>query len=71
MFLGDVVHCPIQLVEDEWGALFDVDPAKAKATRNALARELEGDGVPVAPAHVPGLRFGRLLPAEGRRRWVV
>ena len=27
--------------------------------------------IPVAAAHFPGLRFGRLLPAEGKRRWVV
>jgi hypothetical protein len=24
-----------------------------------------------APAHFPGMRFGRLLPGEGQRRWVV
>ena len=48
MFLGDVVHCPIQLEEDEWSALFDVDPELAKRTRNALARELEGSDVRVS-----------------------
>ena len=37
----------------------------------AVARELEGEGVQASGAHFPGLRFGRLLPAEGRRRWVV
>ena len=71
MFLGDVVHCPIQLVDDDWEALFDVDPAQARKTRNALAAELEGSNTPLAPAHVPNLKFGRLIPAEGRRRWVV
>ena len=39
MFLGDLVHCPVQLEDDEWAALFDVDPVLAKRTRNALARE--------------------------------
>ena len=52
------------------GRLGDVDPDLAKRTRNALARELEGTDVPVAAAHFPGMRFGRLLAAEGRRRWV-
>ena len=71
MFLGDVVHCPVQLEDDEWAALFDVDPALAKRTRNALARELEGTNVRVSGAHFPEMTFGRLVLAEGRRRFVV
>jgi len=56
MLLGDVAHC---------------DPVLAARTRVALNRELEGSDIPVAAAHFPGLRFGRLLRGEGRRRWVV
>jgi glyoxylase-like metal-dependent hydrolase (beta-lactamase superfamily II) len=69
LLLGDVVHCPVELMEDEWEAVVDVDPALARQTREALARELEGGDVPVAAAHFPGLRFGRLLSAAGRRHW--
>ena len=69
MLLGDVVHCPIELVEDDWEAIFDVDPALARRTREALSRELVGKDIPVAAAHFPGLRFGRLLPGEARRAW--
>jgi len=71
LLLGDVVHCPVELLESEWGGLGDVDPALAKQTRNALARELEGKETPISAAHFPGMQFGRLLSAEGRRRWVV
>lgn len=72
MLLGDVVHCPVQLVEEDWAGLVDVDPAMARRTRNALARELEGQDVPVAGAHFPGMALGRLLTgAQGKRRWVV
>lgn len=71
MLLGDVVHCPVELLDDEWASIGDVDPTLAKQTRIALARELEGDDVPVAAAHFPGLEFGRLLVGEGRRSWVV
>ncbi len=71
MLLGDVVHCPIELVDDEWAGMSDVDPKLARRTRLALARELEGSDVPVAGAHFAGMQFGRLLPAEGQRRWVV
>jgi glyoxylase-like metal-dependent hydrolase (beta-lactamase superfamily II) len=71
MLLGDVVHCAVELLDEEWAGLGDVDPALAKATRNALARELEGADVPAAAAHFPGMRFGRLLAANGRRSWVI
>jgi glyoxylase-like metal-dependent hydrolase (beta-lactamase superfamily II) len=71
MLLGDVVHCAVELLDDEWAGMGDVDPALARRTRVALARELEGQDVPVAAAHFPGLQFGRLLLGEGQRRWVV
>ena len=71
MLLGDVVHCPVQLVDDEWAGLFDMDPALARQTRTALSRELEGADIPVAAAHFPGMEFGRLIRGEGRRRWIV
>jgi glyoxylase-like metal-dependent hydrolase (beta-lactamase superfamily II) len=69
MLLGDVVHCPIEFVDDDWEALFDVDPQLAQRTRTALARELDGTDTPVAAAHFPGLQFGRLLAAQPRRNW--
>ncbi len=69
LLLGDVVHCPVELLEDEWTMLMDVDPALAARTREALAKELEGSDLPVAAAHFPGLRFGRLLAGQGRRHW--
>jgi glyoxylase-like metal-dependent hydrolase (beta-lactamase superfamily II) len=69
VLLGDVVHCPVELLEPEWEGLGDVDPALARRTREALARELEGGEVPMAAAHFPGLAFGRLLRGVGRRTW--
>lgn len=71
MLLGDVVHCPVELLDDEWGGIYDVDPDLAQRTRVALARELEGTDTPVAAAHFPGLAFGRLLSGQGRRQWAV
>jgi glyoxylase-like metal-dependent hydrolase (beta-lactamase superfamily II) len=70
LLLGDVVHCAVELLDDEWAGVADVDPAMAQRARNALARELEGTDVPVAAAHFPGLKFGRVLAGQGRRQWV-
>lgn len=72
MLLGDVVHCPVQLVDEDWAGVFDVDPELARRSRTALARELEGQDIPVAGAHFPGLKLGRLLTGgQGRRLWAV
>lgn len=71
MLLGDVVHCPVELLDDEWSGMSDVDPDLARRTRIALVKELEGTETPVAAAHFPGLRFGRLLFGSGRRSWAL
>ncbi|MGH9017969.1 MAG: MBL fold metallo-hydrolase [Acidimicrobiales bacterium] len=70
LLLGDVVHCPAELLSDDWEAVFDVDRDLARRTRQALAEELAGSDIPAAGAHFPGLRFGRLLAGQGRRHWV-
>lgn len=70
VLLGDVVHCPAELVEDEWETIGDVDPALARRTATALAREYEGGEVTIGAAHFSDLRFGRLLTGERQRRWV-
>jgi glyoxylase-like metal-dependent hydrolase (beta-lactamase superfamily II) len=69
--LGDAVTCPVQLEEPDWRAISDVDPALAARTREALFRELEASGDLTMAAHFPDLRFGRVLPGEGVRRFVV
>ena len=70
MLLGDVVHCPLELMEDDFHLLGDHDQQLANKVREAYARELEHGGIPAAAAHFPGLQFGRLLPSDGgTRRW--
>jgi glyoxylase-like metal-dependent hydrolase (beta-lactamase superfamily II) len=70
LLLGDVVHCPVELIDDEWAGMGDVDPDLALRTRMALIRELEETDTPAAASHFPDMRFGRLLPGTGKRSWV-
>jgi glyoxylase-like metal-dependent hydrolase (beta-lactamase superfamily II) len=70
MLLGDMIHCPLELQDEEFNMIVDVDQEAANRVREAYARELEGSGVAVSAAHFPGLQFGRLLPGEGVRRFV-
>lgn len=70
VLLGDVVHCPVELVDDQWSTIGDVDPELAERTRARFARELEGGESHISAAHFPELRFGRLIMGpDRRRRW--
>jgi glyoxylase-like metal-dependent hydrolase (beta-lactamase superfamily II) len=71
LLIGDIAHCPAELTSDDWEVVVDVDPKLATATRAALAREMEDGRTHIAGAHFPNLVFGRLIQAEGQRRWVV
>lgn len=69
MILGDVIHCPLELVDNEFAIMSDIDPAMAKRSKDILRMELEGANVHVSSSHFPGLDFGRLLKGEGKRYW--
>jgi glyoxylase-like metal-dependent hydrolase (beta-lactamase superfamily II) len=72
VLLGDVVHCPVQLLEPEWNTIWDVDPALARRTRERVVRELEGDpSLTMTAGHFPELQFGRLFVTECRRQWTA
>ena len=64
ILLGDVVHCPAELLEDDWEMISDVDRALAQRTRVALAREFEGTDIPMAATHFPGCASGASCPAR-------
>jgi glyoxylase-like metal-dependent hydrolase (beta-lactamase superfamily II) len=70
LLVGDVLHCPAELLSEDWEVLADVDGKAAARTREALARELEGTDDLIGAAHFPGLRFGRLISsAASERDW--
>lgn len=71
IILGDVVHCPVQLEEEEWACVFDVDGALARSTRDKLLAELEDSGTVVAGGHFSDFTFGRIMRAEGKRSWLI
>jgi glyoxylase-like metal-dependent hydrolase (beta-lactamase superfamily II) len=71
LLLGDIVHCPLELMAQDFNLLVDHDQELANRVREAYARELEGSDTIAAAAHFPGLRFGRLLPGEATRRWTL
>ena len=67
LLLGDAVTCPVQLAEEDWNGISDMDPALARRTRDALWAELEGTSTRFTAAHFPDLQFGRVLRGQGKR----
>jgi hypothetical protein len=69
MLLGDMIHCPLELTDDDFNLFGDYDQELANGIRQTYAKELEGTDIAVAASHFPDLRFGRVLPGEATRRW--
>ena len=71
MMLGDVIHCPLEMTDEDFSMMADVDPRLAKAAKVALLNEIDDGSVHVASTHFPGMRFGRLLKDEtaGKRHF--
>jgi glyoxylase-like metal-dependent hydrolase (beta-lactamase superfamily II) len=69
MLLGDVIHCPLELMDSDFTIMADLDPALAHRSKQLIAQEIENQNVHVASSHFPGLRFGRLLAGEGKKYW--
>jgi len=68
VLLGDAVHCAVELVDDDWETIGDVDPVLAKRTRERLAKDLATSDTIVSAAHFPELQFGRLVTSQDRSR---
>jgi glyoxylase-like metal-dependent hydrolase (beta-lactamase superfamily II) len=69
IILGDVMHCPVQFDEADWGVVFDIDPNLARRTRDRLMTELEDPSTISADGHFADVVFGRVIPAQGKRQW--
>ncbi|MBW4718199.1 MBL fold metallo-hydrolase [Saccharothrix obliqua] len=54
LFVGDLVHTPLQIVEPDVDSCFCVDPAAARATRRRLLGQAAESGALVFPAHFGG-----------------
>ena len=69
LIMGDILHCPVQLVEPEWAVFADVDADLARRTREKLLDEIEADDIAVACGHFPETVFGRVVRGNGKRYW--
>jgi glyoxylase-like metal-dependent hydrolase (beta-lactamase superfamily II) len=54
VFVGDLLHNPVQIVEPDGNSCFCEDPAQARATRHKVLGRAADDNALVIPAHLGG-----------------
>jgi glyoxylase-like metal-dependent hydrolase (beta-lactamase superfamily II) len=54
LFVGDLLHSPVQILHPDHRCSFDLDAAQARATRRRVLAEAATDGSMIMPAHLPG-----------------
>ncbi len=61
VFMGDVVHHPLQLLKPEWSTLACTDRDLSRKTRTRLIEEHAEHGTRLLPAHFPAPTVGRIV----------
>jgi glyoxylase-like metal-dependent hydrolase (beta-lactamase superfamily II) len=71
VFIGDLAHSVVELVEPGWSFHFDTDPAAATQARGDLVEEFLDTEVLIAGGHFPDFRPGRLRSAGDTITWTT
>lgn len=73
VFVGDLVHTPVQLGRPHDRCAFDLDPQQARVSRGAVLGAAARTGATVFPAHFAGHGAAVIAPASGAgydiQRW--
>jgi glyoxylase-like metal-dependent hydrolase (beta-lactamase superfamily II) len=69
LFMGDVLHHPIQLIKPEWSTFACSDQDRSRQTRMRLVEEHADSGTLVLPAHFPAPTAGHIVRQNGGDRY--
>jgi glyoxylase-like metal-dependent hydrolase (beta-lactamase superfamily II) len=70
MFVGDVMHHPMQIHQPEWSSAFCSDPAEARRSRRKVLEHAASAGTILYPAHFAGPHIARVGDVGGRFRFL-
>ncbi|MCA1217077.1 MBL fold metallo-hydrolase [Streptomyces sp. 8L] len=65
VFVGDIVHSPVQILRPDCNSCFCDDPARAAATRRRVLGQAADTNALVVPAHFPGHGAAEVRRAGG------
>lgn len=68
LFVGDVLHHPIQLVYPDWSSAFCHDPRQAAVSRRQVLDRCADSGALLCPAHFGRPHYGRIRREGGSYR---
>lgn len=71
MFVGDLLHSPMQLPHSEYRCSFDLDPAQARATRRDVLSRAAHEAAVVLPAHLPGHGSAKIIATHGEHAYDI
>jgi glyoxylase-like metal-dependent hydrolase (beta-lactamase superfamily II) len=69
VFIGDVLHHPLQCLKPEWSTMACSDPEGSRASRIRLVQEHADSGALILPAHFPAPTAGWIRPHSGAYRF--
>ena len=70
LFVGDVLHHPMQIYETGWSSAFCSDPAQARVSRRNVLAHCATHGSLLCPAHFGIPHLGRVKEKGGRFSFV-
>lgn len=65
LFVGDLLHSPMQVLHPHHSCCFDLDAAQARDTRQRILARAASDGSMILPAHLPGHSAATIKTAQG------
>ncbi len=68
LFVGDVVHHPLQIMNPTWNSIFCEDAARARQSRHAVLQRVADEEAIMIPAHFAGEHMVRIQRAAGGLR---
>lgn len=69
IFVGDLMHHPLQCCEPNWSSCFCVDAQHAARTRRQFFEAVADTGTIIVPEHFPYPTAGRIVRDGGAFRW--
>ncbi|MGM0583951.1 MAG: MBL fold metallo-hydrolase [Pseudomonadota bacterium] len=69
LITGDALHSPVQCLRPQWNFAYDLDPARAAASRRRLLDDAGARGELVIGSHFPLPSVGRVRPDREAFRW--
>jgi glyoxylase-like metal-dependent hydrolase (beta-lactamase superfamily II) len=65
LFVGDIIHHPLQIIEPDWSTVADHSPEQAATSRRRVLERCVAEGALLCPAHFGRPHFGRVGEGKG------